>query len=185
MLSGGSVSIRPLDAGEPLHVVDVPRRRVCAGMTSTTALTCVDREGRRRSIRWTAGQVPYTDEDRRVYEERVRATWNRPGANSTDANEIIAATQRPEYHAPFLTLQVDTEGNLWILEPVLASEGKPGARYRVFDPDGELIAFADSFPARNTGLGSPVHIGSRTVARVIRDADDVQLVGLFRIRKPD
>jgi hypothetical protein len=184
-LAGGNVSISPLDAGQPVHVVDVPRYRVCAGNTSATALTCVDRDGKRRSIRWTADRVPYTDEDRRLYEERVRATWSRPGAASTDANEIIAATQRPEHHTPFVTLQVDTEGNLWILEPVLAGEGKRAARYRVFDPDGELIAFADSFPARNTGLGSQVHIGSTTVARVIRDADDVQLVGLFRIRKPD
>ena len=184
-LTGGNVSIQPPNAGEPVHVVDVPRRRVCAAITTTTEITCVEADGTRRVIRWRADNVPYTDEDRRLFEERVRTAWSRPGASPTDANQIIAATERPARHNPFTTLQIDAEGNFWILEPLLDAMGKRGGQYRVLAADGELIAFADSFPARNLGLGQRVHIGSRTVVRVVPDADDVPMVGLFTIRKPE
>ena len=184
-LAGGNVSIQPANTGEPAHVVDVERRRVCGAITTVTEIICVGADGKRRVIRWTTEAVPYTDEDRHHFEERVRAAWTRPGASPTDANQIIAATERPAHHNPFTTLQIDTEGNLWILEAALDDARNRAGRYRVLDPDGELIAFADSFPARNTGLGRSVHVGSETVVRVIRNEDDVQMVGLFRIRKPD
>jgi hypothetical protein len=58
-------------------------------------------------------------------------------------------------------------------------------RFRIIDPDGRHIAFADSFPVRPVGIGSPTSIGGSSIVRAFEDADGVPKVGVFRIRKED
>lgn len=184
-VSSGPTHLWPMSAGNSVHVVDRARRRMCAANSSAPEISCIDSQGKRLSIRWRTETVPYTDDDRRAYEasfRKTRLTSRRTTAADVDA--MLAATDRPERHLPFSVLQIDAEGNFWILEYALDAWQRRDSRFRVFDPEGRHIAFADPFPARNAGLGSTVYIGTSSVLRVFEDADGVQMVGVFRIRKP-
>lgn len=186
-LSGGNrVSLRPDSTGRPAHVVDRARMRICALINSVTEISCIDRNGKRTSIRWRGEGVPYTDEDRRADDEAIRKLWGTSrGATPQDVEKILAAREPPQRHKPVAAFQMDTEGNFWILEPTLDSAGKRRSRFRVLAPDGRQIAFADSFPARNVGLDNNIHIGADAVLRVFENPDGAPVVGVFRIRKPE
>ncbi len=184
-IAGRDQHIRPRGAGEPLHVVDRARHRICAGITTVAELTCVDRDGRRRIIRWVAAALPYTDADHRAFEEDFRSMRLRSSRlSAADVEAMLGAMGRPERHPIFTVLQLDADGNFWILEQALDDAKQRRAHFRVLDPDGRLIAFAESFPMERAGFGYAIDIGTRSVARMMRDADGVQTVGVFRIRKP-
>ena len=185
-LSGGNrVGLRPDSAGRPAHVVDRARVRICALTTSRAEISCIDRSGKRTSIRWRDERVPYTEEDRRADDEATRRTWSAREVTPQDIEKILAAHEPAQHHKPVAAFQMDTEGNFWILEPALDSAGKRRSRFRVLAPEGRQIAFADSFPARNVGLDNSIHIGDDAVLRAFENADGAPVVGVFRIRKPD
>ena len=185
-LSAGPTSIWPLAAGNTVHVVDRARRRLCAAVTATPEIVCVSAEGKRTRIRWRTTPVEYTDDDRRAFEESYRTTRvTQRGITPGDAEILLSAMDKPEYHPPFNVLQIDSDGNFWILELTRAPSAKLEPRFRILDPDGRHIAFANPFPARNVSLSNDVHIGTTSVLRVYRDADDVAIVGVFGIRKPE
>ncbi len=184
--SGRTTSVWPRSAGSPVHVVDRARKRLCAAVTTTTEVSCVDAAGNRRRIRWRVDPIPYTSEDRRAFEESFRKTrMTERGMTQGDVEMLLAAMDQPEHQLPFNVLQIDLGGNFWVLEYVRDPSGERRTRFRVFDPDGRHIAFADPFPVRNVSLSNSVHIGTISVLRVYRDADDVAIVGVFRIRKPE
>lgn len=184
-LSSGPTHLWPMGAGNSVHVVDRARRRICAANSSAPEISCIDSHGKRLSIRWRSETVPYTDDDRRAYEASFRKTrLTSRRTTAADVEAMLAATDWPERHNPFTVLQIDAEGNFWILEYALDEWQRRDSRFRVLDPEGRHIAFADPFPARNAGLGSTVHIGTSSVLRVFEDADGVPMVGVFRIRKP-
>jgi hypothetical protein len=174
-----------MTAGSPVHVVDRARRRLCAAITTTPEITCVDAAGKRTRIRWRTNPIEYTDEDRRAFEESYRKTRVTRGITAGDVEILLAGMDRPEYHLPFNVLQIDSDGNFWVLELTRGASAQPESRFRILDPDGRHIAFANPFPARNVGLTNNVHIGTTSVLRVYRDADDVAVVGVFGIRKPE
>jgi hypothetical protein len=186
-LSTGPTTVGPLDAGNPLHVIDGARRRLCAAITTITQIACIDARGQRLIIRWTAETVPYTDDDRAAYETSFRRMRGGPrGSSEADIRTLLAAIDRPERHNPFSALQIDTEGNFWVLEYTLDATGTRQSRFRVFDAEGRHIAFADPFPIPRVGFGSVVHIDERATVRAFEDANGVPMVGVFRIRKkPD
>jgi hypothetical protein len=183
-LSTGPSVVWPVNAPSPSHVVDRERGRICAGVSSTPEISCVDTAGRRIRMRWRAEMVPYTADDRRLYEERLRNSrrGSRFGAPQ-DLEKIIAAAEFPERHNAFTALQTDTEGNFWILEYTLDASGARKSRFRVLDPEGRHVAFADAFPIRTFGHDATVHIGERAVARRFENADGAEIIGLFTIRR--
>ena len=185
-LSRDQVRMRPAAIGRPAHVVDRARGRICALISHAAEITCIDRGGKRFIIRWQDAALPYTDEDRRADEAMIRGNWERSrGVTQEDIAKILAEREVPQRHHPVIAFQNDVEGNFWILEPALDAAGTRRARFRVLDPDGRLIAVADSFPARDVGLQNDVWIGDDVVLRVIETPDGAPAVGVFRIRKPD
>jgi hypothetical protein len=175
-----------MSAGSPAHVVDRARKRLCAAIPTTTEIACLDAAGKRTRIRWRVEPIPYTSDDRRMFEESFRQSRSTdPGTPPGDMETLLAAMDSPEHHLPFNVLQLDADGNFWILEHVRDAPGERRTRFRIFDPTGRHIAFADPFPVRNVGLSGSVYIGRSSVLRVYRDADDVAMVGEFRIRKPE
>ena len=185
-IAGRRTRVWPLGGGGPQRVVDRTRRRLCSATTSRTEILCVDADGRRRIIRWTTAPVPYTDDDYDAYADRFReARLARRGMSPQDVEAWLSAMGRPENHLPFSMLQLDPEGNFWLKEQTLNEARERRTRFRVLDPEGRQIAFADSFPTPPMGFGYGIHIGRSSVLRVVRDSDDVPAIAKFVIRKPD
>jgi hypothetical protein len=182
-LSTGPTSLYPMNAGSDAHVVDRARRRICASLSSTPQINCIDDKGKRMIIRWKAETVPYTEADRRAAEESFRRMRLGSRTTSQDVEKLLAAREWPERFNPFMVLQIDADGNFWVSEYTLDSAGKRKSRFRVFGPDGKQVAFADPFPVRSFGLSNPVDIGSDAVLRVIENADGAQVIGVFPIKK--
>jgi hypothetical protein len=101
-----------------------------------------------------------------------------PGSGVTAARRAD-----PDRYNPFREIQLDTQGNFWILEYARDRSGKVSTRFRVMSPSGELIAFADPFPVKIVGTSTNVHIGRDAVLRTFEDSDGVPKVGVFRIRR--
>jgi hypothetical protein len=182
-LSSGPTSFRPLEAGVDVHVVDVRRRRICAAFTTTRAIECVDARGERLSIRWQARNVPYSDEDWARFESGRRKAFANVGERSPrDADLALAAWGRPEHYAPFNALLLDDGGNLWVRESALDTAGKHQSRFRVFDPEGRLLALANAFPVPGSRPERTVSIASGAVLRALENSDGAPVVGIFRIR---
>jgi hypothetical protein len=181
-LSTGTINFSESRAGEPVHVVDRPRRRICAGHSSVTEILCVDADGRQRRIRWRTDVLPFTDEDRRQSEESLRAGILRRNTEA-DVQKVIAARGWPEHHRPFTAIRLDAGGNFWIFEPVLDEQKKRRSRFRILDPDGKLIAFADSLPAPYAFLGGRAHIGVTDVVLAYETPEGIPAVGVFAIDK--
>jgi hypothetical protein len=183
-LSSITVHVGEVGATDPMHVVDRRRSRICAGSGAVAEIQCLDAGGARRIIRWAYNAVPYTGEEKRVFEDRIRTSISRmrdfaPG----DAEKMASAYTWQESHPAFSVLQMDVDGNFWILESARDAEGKLSQRFRVLDPDGRLIAFANDFPVRPIGLMDAHEIGDTAVLRAITSADDVPMLGVFRITK--
>ena len=163
-----------------VHVVDRSRRQLCAATTRVTQLVCADSKGTRRIVRWQHTPVEFTADDRREIEDRIRAaTYYGPG----DADKIIAAFVWPTHYNPIRALQIDADGNIWVLEYARDSAGARQLRFRIFNPDGEQIAFATGFHISPYGLNNAVDIGSARVLRRITNADGVEQIAAFPIRK--
>ena len=185
-LSGRRTSVRPLGAGEPVRVVDRDRRRACSAHTAKPEIVCVAADGERTIIRYAVERVPYTDDDYQQFAESFRKSVGaRRGMTAQDAEAWLSAMGRPDRHTAFMMLQLDTGGNLWIKEYALDDARRRYTRFRVLDPNGRQIAFADSFPTPRLGFGYGIHLGTSSMLRVVRDSDDVPSVAKFAIRKPD
>ena len=183
-LSVGRASVFPVEPNMPMHVVDRGRRRICVALTATSEIRCAGHDDKRTIIRWTVDSIPYTAADRKVYEDRVRRTFSQMRQyTESDISAHLAAVEWPERFNPFSVLQLDADGNFWILEPSVDADGGMHHRFRVLDPNGRHIAFADSFAVRPVGLGARTYIGSTSIVRAFEDADDVPKVGVFQIRK--
>jgi hypothetical protein len=183
MSSGSRMGSRPVESGEPVHVVDRSRARMCVAITTATQLTCADAAGRRTIIRWVADSISYTAEDRKASEQMLRQSYVLAGRPIQDAEAMLAIREYPTRFRPFQAVQVDTEGNFWIQELWVDAGGKRTPRFRVVSPEGRVLAFANYFPLRVIGSSTNVHIGPRGVLRVFEDADGVPKVGVFRVRR--
>jgi hypothetical protein len=163
-----------------VHVVDRTRRALCAATTRVTQLVCADSRGTRRIVRWTHTPVEFTADDRREIEDRIRgASYYGPG----DADKIIAVFVWPTHYNPIRALQIDADGNFWILEYMRDEAGTRTLRFRVLNPDGEHIAFATGYETSPYGLNNAIEIGSNRVLRRITNADGVEQIASFTIRK--
>ena len=177
--SVGRMMVGRVQPDVPMHVVDRARRRICAARTETSEIRCADDQDRRTIIRWRADSIPFTAEHRKAHEDLMRTRR----LTEADIRDYLAAVEWPQRFNAFSVLQLDADGNFWILEPSVDASGGVRRRFRVLDPTGRHIAFADSFPMRPMGLGAETEIRSNTVIRAFEDADGVPKVGVFRIRK--
>jgi len=91
----------------------------------------------------------------------------------------------------FGSMIVDNAGNLWVQRydfrsvffipgPVRTQTMSVASHWDVIDANGRWITTVD-LPARFT----PVEIGADYIAGLARDADEVEQVRVYRLRKPD
>jgi hypothetical protein len=185
-LSTGPTGVGAVESTRAGYVVDRARRRICVAPAGASEIRCADDHDKRTIIRWQPDSVPFTAADRQAFEARLRKNFGSRGpGGEADADAYLAAIEWPARYNPFSVLRIDDAGNFWILEPALDASGAMHRRFRIIDPDGRHIAFADSFPVRPVGIGSPTSIGASSIVRAFEDADGVPKVGVFRIRKED
>jgi hypothetical protein len=169
-LAAKRMSVFPVDPAVPAHVVDRARKRICVAITNRTEISCVDTSGRRSIIRWHADSVAFTSDDRARFIDRIRARLARGNYfTPSEIDAYVGALEFPEWFNPFTVVRVDDTGK--------------AERFRILDPSGRQIAFANPFPARNVGLGSREYFGAESILRVYEDSDGVQAVGVFRIQR--
>lgn len=181
---GASWTGTEIEAPIGVRVVDTQRRSQCAATTRVAQLVCADSKGNRRIVRWHPPATPFTTDDRREIEDRVqgnlaKSKYYTPG----DVEKMIAAYVWPTHWNPIRAIQIDADGNIWILEYVRDAAGKKQLRFRVVNPDGEQIAFATGFEVSPYTLGNAIEIGSNSVLRRITNADGIEQIASFPIRK--
>jgi hypothetical protein len=182
--TGISYTMNKMDASIGVHVVDRARQRMCAGGTGLAQLDCASHDGSRRSIRWQPPPVPFTADDRRQVEDQIRANVARSRTRTAaDADRIIDAYVWPTHFSPIRALQIDVDGNVWVLEQMRGPGSSLERRFRILNPDGEQIAFATEFPVSSFQSTNALFIGSAAVVRRFTDADGVERIGVFPIRK--
>ncbi|HKS06381.1 MAG TPA: hypothetical protein VJR92_08725 [Gemmatimonadaceae bacterium] len=183
-VGGQRTMVMPIEPGWPVHVVDRARKRICVAMTSKTEIVCADDQTKRTVIRWHIDPIGFAAEDRAATEEQLRFSLSqyRKYPNS-DVDAYMSAVQWPVNWAPFSVLQIDPDGNFWILEKGFTAAGDRVPRFRILDPTGRHIAFANAFPARNVGHNTTTFIGSNAIVRVVEGVDGTPVVAVFKIHK--
>jgi hypothetical protein len=134
-------------------------------------------------VRVTHTPVPITDQDQATHREgQIELFRNAPGMGAMPSalkDQMVKRVEEAKYPAtyPFVAeLRFDPDGNLWAEEVQRA--GITARRYAVFDSSGTLlgrVAMPDNF--------RPFWIGRDAVAGVWKDADDVEYVRLYALRK--
>lgn len=180
-LAAKRVSVFPVEPREPMHVIDRQRKRMCAASSHIPEITCLDNNGKRMIVRWHADSVPFTADDRSQYVERLRNNMSRY-LSTSEIDAYVGALEFPAYFNPFSVLRIDAAGNFWVMERASIPNGH-AQRFRIFDPDGRQIAYANHFSARPVGLGSREFFGSAAILRIFEDTDGVQKVGVFPVRR--
>lgn len=168
--------------------------RIYHGYPVRYEITVFDRNGRvLSSIRRSASRQRVTEVERDAYRtyalEAMLSDRMHPTTRER-AERSLAQTEFAEEFPVFSDLLVDRTGHLWVkhfdyhdrfMRPGRSSTHTSAvpARWDVFDPRGAWLCTVE-LPARFT----PFEIGSDYVLGLARDADDVEMVHLYRLRKP-
>ena len=183
-LSSTTTSVYPQGQTSPMHVVDRTRQRICAGVGHVAEINCIDASGKRMSIRWAYDTIPFTADERRQAEERISISLSKsPQFTPGDIERYRAAMIWPKAQPPYIVLQMDSDGNIWVSEQIKGPSGQPTSRFRIFNADGKLIAFANHFRVRPLGLMDDMEIGSTSLLSAISSPDGVPMVGVYRITR--
>ena len=169
---GGFTSFEPPFGPLPLVIPNAAGEQVVA-VSSGYRIAFVDRElDTVRVITRTVDAAPISD-----------AEWAEASAEFIDWKRKNPAAHcnrdgwdRPATKPPLQWQFVDDEGQLWV--EVLTRDGRV---YDVFGPDGALRGTVTGLPS--VGGVDPSVVNGR-IALVAKDSLDVQVVQVFRIRKP-
>lgn len=163
--------------------------RICAGFSGTFDVTCYDASGMGlwRVVRETAARPPTDDERSLVREAYLAANRDAPPRVREQMERAVREFRFAEHVAAFSRIQISSAGELWVSEfdPATDLPGSSAAmaptqaqRWSVFSPDGVWLADI-ALPARFIAHD----MGRDYVAGVSFDADDVERVTVWRIRR--
>lgn len=174
----------------PRNRVAVLREHVCAGYAGGVSISCFDMQGRKvGTVTLTnVTAVPVTKADEEAYFTDIYE------ANIGDSKEKLDGQVRLERERRtfaksmgyFGSLIASRDDDLWVGPPSTA-DGRPfvtnvvpsaPTTWRVFRPDGTPVATV-SLPARFR----LVEAGSDYAAGITTDADDLEVVVIYRLRK--
>lgn len=182
--------------GPPLPVQFAPQSylvvagdRACGGYPVVWEVKCFDRKGRlvSRTTR-DVPRAPLPPDARAFYEaETMRAVRSAPKAQLAEVKEMLRLTQYAATAPAYGRLVGNGAGELWIapfdlrsamMTAELHPTGSAPQRWSVLGRDGRWLADVQ-LPARF----APLDAGEDYVAGVQRDADDVELVVVYRLRR--
>lgn len=182
--------------GPPLPVQFAPQSylvvagdRACGGYPVTWEVKCFDRKGRlvSRTTR-NVPRAPLPAEARAYYEaETMRTMRSAPKAQQDEVKEMLRLTQYASTAPAYGRLVGNGAGELWIapfdhrsamMTTELHPTGTTPQRWSVLGRDGRWLADVQ-LPARFALLDA----GEDYVAGIQRDADDVELVVVYRLHR--
>ena len=168
--------------------------RIYHGFPVRYEISVFDRNGKAlSSIRRNATRQRVTEAEREAYRKHALEAMLSDRMHPTTrerAERSLAQTEFAEEFPVFSDLLVDRTGHLWVkqfdyrdrfMRPGRSSTHTiPGpSRWDVFDSRGAWLCTVE-LPARFT----PFEIGADYVLGLARDTDDLELVHLYRLRKP-
>jgi len=137
-----------------------------------------------RLVRVAMEPRPVTDADQAAHrKEQLDALANAPGMGAVPEplkQQLRARIEQAKYPATYPYVQemrYDPDGNLWVGE--VQPAGTTVRVYAVFDTAGALLGRV-GMPDRFT----PLWLGRDAVAGVWKDADDIEHVRVYPVRKP-
>lgn len=180
--------------GPPLPVQFAPQSylvvagdRACGGYPVVWEVKCFDRRGRlvSRTVR-AVPRAPLSTDARAFYEsESMRAMRTAPKAQQDEMREMLRLTQYAPSAPAYGRLVGNGGGEVWIapfdhrsamMTAELHPTGATPQRWSVLGPDGRWLADVQ-LPARFALLDA----GQDYVAGILRDADDVESVVVYRL----
>jgi len=180
--------------GPPLPVQFAPQSylvvagdRACGGYPVVWEVKCFDRRGRlvSRTVR-AVPRAPLSTDARAFYEsESMRAMRTAPKAQQDEMREMLRLTQYAPSAPAYGRLIGNGGGEVWIapfdhrsamMTAELHPTGATPQRWSVLGPDGRWLADVQ-LPARFALLDA----GQDYVAGILRDADDVESVVVYRL----
>lgn len=180
--------------GPPLPVQFAPQSylvvagdRACGGYPVVWEVKCFDRRGRlaSRTVR-AVPRAPLSTDARAFYEsESMRAMRTAPKAQQDEMREMLRLTQYAPSAPAYGRLVGNGGGEVWIapfdhrsamMTAELHPTGATPQRWSVLGPDGRWLADVQ-LPARFALLDA----GQDYVAGILRDADDVETVVVYRL----
>ncbi|MGQ0642905.1 MAG: hypothetical protein ACT4P6_19335 [Gemmatimonadaceae bacterium] len=171
----------------PTPLTAIRDGRICLGYAVRYEIVCVDSLG--RPLLTIHRDVPIRavhDSARDAYRARRRTIPSRPGVTSAQREQSLAATQFARSFPAFSQLLLAPSGELWV-QAYVTEDGFPAGRWRksvvpsdwsVFDRSGRWIADCRLPPGF-----VPVEVGADYVLGVGVDADDVERVTLWTLRR--
>lgn len=180
-LPGGETWFIPRDGGFSVFTPPFARRtellvsggRILVGDTDRPEVRVLAADGTPQLlIRWQIQPRAITNDD--IEGARNEALGEDPSESQRlDIDRMFARYDMPAAMPAFGRLSTDTGGNIWVQE--YRTEWDEGeATWRVFDPDGSLIATAPL-----PGGFRPTHIGSDFILGIATDEFDVEHVRLY------
>ncbi|HEX6036925.1 hypothetical protein [Longimicrobium sp.] len=125
--------------------------------------------------------VNLAPQDIDAYQSTLVHMGGTPEERRERAREVREAPY-PRSLPPYLSLQVDARGNIWVREPDSTGELYAPSHWSVFDSTGRWIA-----TAQGPGRFKVLQIGPDWVLGTVMDADDVAHVGFYKLvrREPN
>jgi hypothetical protein len=151
--------------------------RFCLAPNEGPEVHCIDQDGEHMIARWSQEDVATPDS---VIELRWRQMRESAGPLSPeDVERMIAAAIIPPTMPPVSALAVDTGGGFLVVGPDIQRSVSGRLRARVFASSGELLGLGDIPPIVVHELGADYLLG------VSRNADGVEFVELYRVRRTE
>jgi len=173
-----SVTISYLPFGKQLHLIlDGPHLYV--GSADHPEVWVLGGSGaRQRIIRWRADPAPVTQADIDTHLARVAENW-RPGQEEM-RDQILRMVREapfPSFKPAYAGLATAPGGYLLVRAYTEPDRAAP-VQYQVFDSTGQWLGRLDMPPGLN-----PAQVGEDFVIGTWKDADDVDHVRLYRLRR--
>ena len=172
----------------PAARLAIGERNICAAWTKMWQVTCFDDAGKPR---WRTSRAttpaPLAEADKEAFRESFRRA-NRHNGPPERVEAIVRSFAFGMERPPISRIELSRVGDVWVGPYVLQEEtqlgqvGLPvpdrGTTWSVLDRNGAWRADIDLPPRFRL-----VEAGSDYVAGVLRDADDVESVVVYRIRR--
>ncbi len=173
----GMITVRPPPFGR-ITPVTTAGYRVIWGDTGIPEIRIHAPTGELQAIlRWTAPRIPVTPDLIAKVRDASLALVAGDSVAQKEVEERFAIAPVATEVPAFSNILADADGAIWVAEyPILPSDS---TRFRIFDQLGQMLGTVALGP-----MHSVLEVGRDRILAVWRDADGVEQVRVYRLRKP-
>jgi hypothetical protein len=112
--------------------------RICIGEQETPEIVCLEPEGGRTLIRWTAEPVPITEAEITRWREATVQEYDLK-LSRRQVLDMLDEVPIRDWRPPYTQLNLDPVGHLWVERGPTAGKENESNDFLVFDPHGVLL----------------------------------------------